>query len=797
MNDAVSCLSKLQLSIHHRGKTMKNVSALYKNVIKNGGPFFCYAKVTLSTGEELILTSEKDFYITGSNKTEDGGSGFPLGVALSKTVTLLLENSDERFTKYDFYYAQIALYTEADISDSKIERIYDGVYTVLSPIAAGDTIELTGYDDMYKTDREFESGLEFPVTARQLLDEVCTKCGILLGTPLFNNYDYSITTPPEKTTARKIIGYIAMLAVGNAVMDNGKLAIKSYDFSPYSNMSDDITPSDLVEGPGYHIVNDYISSPDIGTDDVTITGISTTVKKENEDIEILYGTDDYTIKIENPLITGQEEESVKMMGESLVGVTIRRFSGEFFPNPTVEFMDLICIVDRKDKVYRSFITSHEFTYLGMSNFQCNVNDPERQKGKYYSNSAEMYQNVKKDLSNNKTQWETAIEELGKSLKNTSGMYETNEEQEDGSTITYIHDKPTIAESKNIIKITSDAIGISNDGGETYPYGFVLTGELIAKMLYTVGISADYIRSGTLTLGGENNKYGVLVMLDKNGNEVGRWNNGELYTSSAQIKGGNIDIQTDEKSNNLIVLTAKETYETGDTQTISSKFYPYGVDITSDGVFGSSYAWFHDLQLIMSDNKTWNYGNYVYLAKDGLQIMPENWINSKKERFLFDTISGLNTTKIQTKYLYCSGTKSRIADTQNYKNRLLYCYEMTSPMFGDIGEAVTDENGEAIIDINDIFQETVSTNIEYQVFLQKEGKGDIWVQEKHETFFIIKGTENLKFAWEIKVKQRDYEYEKMEEFSFEKEEEPVSVEYILEADNRAYLNKQEEILNENS
>lgn len=143
------------------------------------------------------------------------------------------------------------------------------------------------------------------------------------------------------------------------------------------------------------------------------------------------------------------------------------------------------------------------------------------------------------------------------------------------------------------------------------------------------------------------------------------------------------------------------------------------------------------------------------------------------------------------------TKSRLVETINYSDRLLYCYEMPSPMFGDIGEAVTDENGEAIIDINDIFQETVSTNIEYQVFLQKEGKGDIWVQEKHETYFIVKGTENLKFAWEIKVKQRDYEYEKMEEFSFEKEEGPVSVEHILEADNRAYLNKQEEILNENS
>lgn len=758
---------------------MKNVSALYKNVIKNGGPFFCYAKVTLSTGEELILTSEKDFYITGSNKTEDGGSGFPLGVALSKTVTLLLENSDERFTKYDFYYAQIALYTEADISDSKIERIYDGVYTVLSPIAAGDTIELTGYDDMYKTDREFESGLEFPVTARQLLDEVCTKCGILLGTPLFNNYDYSITTAPEKTTARKIIGYIAMLAVGNAVMDNGKLAIKSYDFSPYSNMSDDITPSDLVEGAGYHIVNDYISSPDIGTDDVTITGISTTVKKENEDIEILYGTDDYTIKIENPLIKGQEEESVKMMGESLVGVTIRRFSGEFFPNPTVEFMDLICIVDRKDKVYRSFITSHEFTYLGMSNFQCNVNDPERQKGTYYSNSAEMYQNVKKDLSNNKTQWEAAIEELGKSLKNTSGMYETNEEQEDGSTITYIHDKPTIAESKNVIKITSDAIGISNDGGETYPYGFVLTGELIAKMLYTVGISADYIRSGTLTLGGENNKYGMLRVLDGDGAEVGTWVNSFLKTSNFWTYG----------ENSTLNLIGTGTVKTGD-----KKSY---VEI-NDGTLTVYNAYTRERTTTLKGTSLTMKGGLDTATMDGTQRL-----SISPDQIYFEPGIGKDPTFINPstggmfERVWSRKTKSRLVETINYSDRLLYCYEMPSPMFGDIGEAVTDENGEAIIDINDIFQETVSTNIEYQVFLQKEGKGDIWVQEKHETFFIIKGTENLKFAWEIKVKQRDYEYDKMEEFSFEKEEEPVSVEHILEADNRAYLNKQEEILNENS
>ena len=40
------------------------------------------------------------------------------------------------------------------------------------------------------------------------------------------------------------------------------------------------------------------------------------------------------------------------------------------------------------------------------------------------------------------------------------------------------------------------------------------------------------------------------------------------------------------------------------------------------------------------------------------------------------------------------------------------------MFGDLGEGVTDENGECCVSLDDVFAETVSTGIEYQVFLQK-------------------------------------------------------------------------------
>ena len=85
-----------------------------------------------------------------------------------------------------------------------------------------------------------------------------------------------------------------------------------------------------------------------------------------------------------------------------------------------------------------------------------------QKSTYYSEATKIYEQVKKDAQNTKTEFEEAVENLNKTLENASGMYATEVTQPDGSTITYIHDKPTVEESKNVIKITSEAIGISND-----------------------------------------------------------------------------------------------------------------------------------------------------------------------------------------------------------------------------------------------------------------------------------------------------------------------------------------------
>ena len=100
------------------------------------------------------------------------------------------------------------------------------------------------------------------------------------------------------------------------------------------------------------------------------------------------------------------------------------------------------------------------------------------------------------------------------------------------------------------------------------------------------------------------------------------------------------------------------------------------------------------------------------------------------------------------------------------------------MFGDIGEGCTDDSGVCIVAVDDIFRETVVEGSNYQVLLQKEGPGDIWIEEKTDSYFIVKGTNNLKFAWEIKAKQKGYEFERLENYEkSENDDESINYEDV--------------------
>ena len=478
----------------------KNVSNNFKNIIKSGGDFYAYASVKLVDGTTFTLDSETDFFATGNSYSEDAGDGFPLGSALSKQISIHLDNHDERFSGYDFYGAEIVLYTETDIPGGTTERILEGTFTVIDSIAPGDVLDITAYDDMYKLDSDFTSNLVYPATLQQLWNELCDYFDISNGSPQFKNNDFIVQTKPDGATGREMAGYIAQIAVGNAVADaNGRLCIKSYDFSQF-NESDTVVPGEIETDSGIHILSEFMSDPIIGTDDVVITGITTSVTNdEGETSTVIYGDDEYAIFIDNPLITGKEQTAIALIGDELIGLSVRPFSGDFVPNPTVEVMDLVYIVDKKDKVYKSFVTSHGFTYLGFSNITNNLESPQRNRSTYSNNVSKIYQHVSQQLNNQKTQWETAVGDLQDELKNASGLYPTEEKQPDGSTIYYFHDKPTLEESQVVFKITSQAIAISTDGGETYPTGITVDGEAIISILQTIGINADWINSGALQI----------------------------------------------------------------------------------------------------------------------------------------------------------------------------------------------------------------------------------------------------------------------------------------------------------
>jgi hypothetical protein len=107
-------------------------------------------------------------------------------------------------------------------------------------------------------------------------------------------------------------------------------------------------------------------------------------------------------------------------------------------------------------------------------------------------------------------------------------------------------------------------------------------------------------------------------------------------------------------------------------------------------------------------------------------------------------------------LGCGGSKPRIVKTKTYGYRAMNAYETPTPYFGDIGEGVLNEQGECIVYIDDMFAECVNLDVKYQVFLQKYGQGDIWVEERTPTHFVVKGTPNIKFGWELKAVQLYYE-----------------------------------------
>lgn len=515
---------------------MINVSNSFKEELNNDNrDYMCYVDIVLvnpgdvvesylqdSSGEYILDSSGENintFFdgvvisLTNENlwssalsieESVSNQNSFDIGSVIINKATIVINNIYEDYTSYDFTGAKVTIRIGLQLSNGTIEVVNKGIFYVDSATYNGSLITLECLDSMSKFDKDYsESTLTYPATLRQIVQNACSVCDVLYSAATFENDTFIVNERPsdESLTFRQMLNYVGQIACQQFSIDhNDRLIARWYD----RDMMDDLYSSpSSVDDSEYHQISS-INSQNINQDDVIITGVKVTEfseSTENPGGSYLSGTTGYVIEIkDNKLIPiGKGSGVSTYLGQKLVGMRFRPMELTFQNDPTIEPTDIAEVIDFKGNHFYTFITSTNFTVGNTQTLSCGAESPIRNSASRYSAATQAYTNSKKLVEKEKTERELAVEALNNALSNASGMYTTEEQQSDGSVITYLHDKPTLEESQNVIMITAEAIGISNDGGETYPYGLFLTGDLIARLLYVVGINADYINSGAITV----------------------------------------------------------------------------------------------------------------------------------------------------------------------------------------------------------------------------------------------------------------------------------------------------------
>lgn len=607
---------------------MINVSDTFKQKLADGEPVWEVVDITFPDGrtktvQNEIMSSNNSF----SDCAES--SSFPIGCVVCKSMTLELDNTSDQWKNYNFYMAKVHAYLKMQTSvaslaatdklldenydpipdqsggailatkaatEDRVETIDKGIYTITTPEQYGEILSFTALDDMYKTNATYISHLVLPQSIETLVRDACETLGIPSEVSMAHG-NLIVSEIPENMTFRQLFGWAAMLETANARLDSrGYLRFIRWDFSNTQEDYNAVVDADgnvtfkggasidsesfisptgnwTIDSDGFltliesaadtsEKLKDFFESPTVSSDDIVITGI----KLKNKENEAMYGSAGYVLELENDLVNDVDLDTVAaQIGDSIIGAKFRNMSGELAYNPLIEFGDMAYTYDRKWNRYITPLTDVSCFVNGKTTVKTQADDPIRGMSKFQSESTKAIVEARRLVKKEKTAREKAVKKLEETLKNSSGLYETSVAQEDGSTITYLHDKPTLAESKNVIKFTAEAIGVSNDGGKTYPYGFFLTGDLIAKILYAHGINADYIDTG------------ALIVRDSDGNIIFQV---DMDTKKVIISGDNVVIGDSSLPDKLTKMDSNIASAKNMTLTLSNEYQ--GITSDADG-----------------------------------------------------------------------------------------------------------------------------------------------------------------------------------------------------------------------
>src|SRR5699024_8927682 len=127
------------------------------------------------------------------------------------------------------------------------------------------------------------------------------------------------------------------------------------------------------------------------------------------------------------------------------------------------------------------------------------------------------------------------------------------------------------------------------------------------------------------------------------------------------------------------------------------------------------------------------------------------------RFYWNRSARFSSNLIVRGNLKVDGSKNAVHKTKNYDRVAINAYETAEYYNGDLGSGKLGEDGLLYVYIDDIFDETVNTFMNYHITYGKCGPGEIYTYKKYPHYFIVKGEPGLEFTWELKAKRDGYEY----------------------------------------
>lgn len=505
---------------------MRNLSTEFKEQQNSGNRnYLKYADFTFTDGSTLSIT-DKDLWSNGF-KFEDAVSqsgSFDIGAAIVNKLTLQINNFSGKYTDYIWDGARVVCYIGLELSTG-IEKIRICTMTVTdAPYQSTAIISLTCEDSMRLFDRDYsESKLTYPATRLQIIQDACEVCGVTLQSTRFDNDDFVIQNRPDDSsiTFRQVIAWVAQMGCQWAKCDEyGRLCFGWYEREVPDNFYDlvetpwkDVEGNDILDTTGEQIITIMQTGiTAIQTNgftpwlyDLEITGVKVTEyvenSSQNEAKTYQSGKSGYVIEIsDNKLIQeGTGEAICKIISDRCVGMKFRPFSTGALTNIAWEAGDTIAISDRNGKQYKSFLTSVTLNPGAFEQLECSAKSASRNKQKQYSLNQQIQAENNKNLRDERTAREKALEELSQRLAESSGTYTTVETQPDRSNIYYLHNKPQLSDSDIIWKMTAEAWAVSTDGGQHWNGGMTVDGDVIARILTATGVNADWIKTGALVV----------------------------------------------------------------------------------------------------------------------------------------------------------------------------------------------------------------------------------------------------------------------------------------------------------